>query len=144
MEEGTQRAVVTGRVIPYLAGMTTVLAVGSGVLVRFVDRRDFHTLGDGIWWAIVTLATVGYGDIVPTTPWGRVIGSAVIVLGVTFLSFLMATVTSYFVTAQQARSTAHESELRQEAERESMALLRKLDERLAAIEAKLDRRQDNG
>jgi voltage-gated potassium channel len=120
------------------------MAVGSGVLVRFVDRRDFHTLGDGIWWAIVTLATVGYGDIVPTTPWGRVIGSVVIVLGVTFLSFLMATVTSYFVTAQQARSTAHESELRQGAEREAMVLLRKLDERLAAIEAKLDRRQDDG
>jgi voltage-gated potassium channel len=143
LEEGTQRAVVTGRVIPYLAGMTTVLAVGSGVLVRFVDRQDFHTLGDGIWWAIVTLATVGYGDIVPTTPWGRVIGSAVIVLGVTFLSFLMATVTSYFVTATQERATEHESKLRQEAERESMALLRKLDERLAAIEAKLERRQDD-
>jgi voltage-gated potassium channel len=144
LEEGTQRAVVTGRVVPYLAGMTTVLAVSSGVLVRFVDHKDFHTLGDGIWWAIVTLATVGYGDIVPTTPWGRVIGSVVIVLGVTFLSFLMATVTSYFVTAQQARTTAHESEQRQEAEREAMVLLRKLDERLAAIEEKLERRQDDG
>jgi voltage-gated potassium channel len=144
LEDGTQRAVVTGRVVPYLAGMTAVLAVASGVLVRVVDHKDFHTLGDGVWWAIVTLATVGYGDIVPTSPWGRVIGGAVIVLGVTFLSFLMASVTSYFVTAQQERATEHERVLRQEAERESMALLRKLDERLAAIEEKLDRRQDDG
>lgn len=139
VEEGTQRAVVTGRVIPYLVGMTAGLAALCGFIATLVDSKDFPTLGAGIWWAIVTLGTVGYGDIVPHSAWGRVLGSAVIVLGVTFLSFLMATVTSYFVTAQQERATRHERELRQAADRESMALLRRLDERLTAIEAKLER-----
>jgi voltage-gated potassium channel len=139
VEEGTQRAVVTGRVIPYLAGMTAALAALCGFVATLVDRKDFPTFGDGIWWAIVTLGTVGYGDIVPHSAWGRVLGGAVIVLGVTFLSFLMATVTSYFVTAQQERATRHERELRQSAERESIALLRQIEERLTAIEARLER-----
>jgi voltage-gated potassium channel len=113
--------------------MTALLAVGTGFLVTIVDRKDFHTFG-----AIVTLATVGYGDIVPTTPWGRLIGSVVIVVGVTFLSFLTATVTSLFVsTAQDEKDAAREA--RRVADREQvLAALGKLDERLDAIEAKLD------
>jgi voltage-gated potassium channel len=141
LEDSTQRAVVTGKIVPYLAGMTAALAVLCGFVATLVDRADFPTLGDGIWWAIVTLGTVGYGDIVPHSAWGRVLGSAVIVLGVTFLSFLMATVTSYFVTAQQTRSTEHERELRQDAEQELIALLRRLDARLAAIESRLEREE---
>jgi ion channel len=70
--------------------------------MTLVDRTDFHTFGDGVWWAVVTLGTVGYGDIVPHTGWGRVLGSVVIVAGVTFLSFLTATVTSLFVSAARA------------------------------------------
>ncbi len=68
---------------------------------RLIDRRDFHSIGDGIWWSIVTLGTVGYGDIVPHTAWGRVLGSIVIVCGVTFIAFLTATVTSLFVAVDQ-------------------------------------------
>ncbi len=63
-----------------------------------VDRTNFPNYGIAVWWAIVTLATVGYGDVVPTTPLGRIVGSAVIILGVTFLAFLTATVTSLFVS----------------------------------------------
>jgi hypothetical protein len=47
------------------------------------------------------LATVGYGDIVPHTAWGRVLGSVVIIVGVTFRFFFTATVTSLFVSAEQ-------------------------------------------
>ena len=138
VQERAQRAVVTGRVVPYLAGMTAALAVLTGFIATLVDREDFPTFGDGVWWAIVTLATVGYGDIVPHTAWGRVLGSVVIVVGITFLSFLTATVTSYFVTAQQERMAEDEREQR-EADQEADALvLRRIEERLAAIEARLD------
>ena len=137
IEDGTQRAVVTGRVIPFLAGMTISLAFLAAVVATIVDRKDFPTFGDALWWAVVTLGTVGYGDVVPTTTAGRILGSAVIVLGVTFLSFLLAVVTSYFVTAQQERATKRERELREAADRESMTLLREMNERLDAIEARL-------
>jgi voltage-gated potassium channel len=139
IQDRAAKAVASRRVFPYLAGATIALAIITGALVRIVDRKDFHSFGEGVWWAIVTLATVGYGDIVPTTPWGRVIGSIVIVFGVTFLAFLTATVTSLFVSAEQEEAAKRERQERAESEEEMRAVLRKLDERLAAIEAKLDR-----
>ena len=82
-----RRAIVRRQVFSYLAAATAVIALSFGFLVTLVDRRDFSTFGDGIWWAIVTLGTVGYGDIVPHTAWERVLGSVLIVVGVTFISF---------------------------------------------------------
>lgn len=128
------------RVFPYLAAATAALAGIVGVVVRAVDPKDFHSVGEGIWWAIVTLATVGYGDVVPTTPWGRVIGSIVIVFGVTFLAFLTATVTSLFVSSEQEVAAEREREERAKSAEETRALLRRLDDRLSAIESRLDTR----
>jgi voltage-gated potassium channel len=59
------------------------------------------TLGDVIWWSIVTLSTVGYWDIVPHTDWGRVLGGIVIVFGVTFIAVLYATVTSALLATER-------------------------------------------
>jgi voltage-gated potassium channel Kch len=109
-----EKAVATGRVIPYLAGVIAGLAVLAGLVAFLVDRKDFPTFGDGVWWAIVTLGTVGYGDIVPHTAWGRVLGGVVIVFGVTFISFLTATVTSYFLGAEQAKDAATQAQLLRE------------------------------
>lgn len=133
-----QRFVASRRVFPYLVLITAGLAVGVGVLVRFVDHKDFPTVGDGVWWAVVTLGTVGYGDIVPHTAWGRVIGVLVIVLGVTFLSFLMATVTSLFVASDQDRHNAKIEEQRAASEDETRALLHQILERLDALEKNPD------
>ncbi|HUK96236.1 MAG TPA: potassium channel family protein [Gaiellaceae bacterium] len=124
--------------LPFLVAAITLLAVGTGVVARLIDRRDFHSFGDGIWWAIVTLGTVGYGDIVPHTTWGRVLGSVVIVCGVTFIAFLTATVTSLFVSADQQEVLAKVHELREESEEDTRTALREVTGRLAAIESKLD------
>ena len=129
-----QRFVASRRVFPYLVLITAGLAVGVGVIVRFVDQQDFPTVGDGVWWAVVTLGTVGYGDIVPHSAWGRVIGVLVIVLGVTFLSFLMATVTSLFVASDQDRRNARTDEERAATEKETRALLHQILERLDDME----------
>jgi hypothetical protein len=51
--------------------ITATLAIGVGILVRFIDHKDFHTVGDGMWWAVVTLGTVGY-----TTSFRTVLGAA--------------------------------------------------------------------
>ena len=132
------KAVASRRVFGYLAGATLIIGVSAGILVRVIDHQDFQTVGDGMWWAIVTLATVGYGDIVPHTAWGRVVGSVVIVVGVTFLSFLTATVTSMFVSADQDERAAEAKEAQAAREAETQALLRELRERSAALEAKID------
>ncbi len=106
--------------------------------MTIIDHKDFATVGDGMWWAIVTLGTVGYGDIVPHTAWGRVVGSVVIVVGVTFLSFLTATVTSMFVSADQDERTADADARRGAREAETQAMLQQLLDRTASIEAKLE------
>jgi voltage-gated potassium channel len=126
-----ENAVVRRRVFPYLVLATIALGLASGLVVTLVDRKDFPTFGIAVWWAIVTIATVGYGDVVPHTTWGRVVGSVVIVVGVTFLSFLIATVTSYFVAVEEARRKA-------EIEGGMADALRQIERRLEKIEAKLE------
>lgn len=135
----------SGKIFPLLAGTMAVLAISAGVIVRLIDHRDFASLGDALWWSIVTLATVGYGDIVPHTTWGRIVGSVVIVFGVTFISILTATVTSYFVAANQedfAADVAEAAEQDKADDVETHRLLHELLDRVAAIEAKLDDRGD--
>jgi voltage-gated potassium channel len=132
-----QRAVARRRIFPYLAAATLILALAAGLVMTVVDEKDFPNFGLAVWWAIVTLATVGYGDVVPTTVGGRIVGSAIIILGVTFLAFLTATVTSFFVSSDQERAKARELAERQAADEELRELLRRLEERLAAIESKL-------
>jgi voltage-gated potassium channel Kch len=135
----TARAIVSRRVFPFLALVTVVLAIGVGILVRAIAPGDFHSVGEGIWWALVTLGTVGYGDVVPTSPWGRVVGGAVIIFGVTFLAFLTATVTSMFVSNEQRDEAVRTAALGEERQAELRAAFRRLEERLDAIEARLDR-----
>jgi voltage-gated potassium channel len=122
---------------PYLVIVTIALGLGAGLVVRVIDHNDFPDYGTAVWWAIVTLATVGYGDVVPHTGWGRVVGSAVIVIGVTFISFLIAIVTSYFVSAQEDEKAERERAQREEELVEGRETLRRIEERLTSIEARL-------
>jgi voltage-gated potassium channel len=132
------RAIATRHVFRYLASATAVISIAAAVTVWLIDRRDFPTLGDALWWAIQTLSTVGYGDVVPHTPWGRAVGSVVIVVGVTFLSFLTAMVTSYFVSADQEERTADVEALRGTDVEDTAAKLDAILTRLDAIEETLE------
>jgi voltage-gated potassium channel len=137
IERLVRRAVANQRVFPWLVGATAALGLLAGLVVRLIDHKDFPDYGTAVWWAIVTLATVGYGDVVPHTGWGRVVGSVVIVIGVTFVSFLVAIVTSYFVSVQEDEKTARERERRDRQVADDRELLQRIEQRLASIEAKL-------
>ncbi len=73
----------------------------TAVVVYFFERRLSDTLfqnfGDALWWSIVTVATVGYGDIVPKTELGKIFASLTILSGVILISLLTATISSVFV-----------------------------------------------
>lgn len=73
----------------------------SAVLVWLIERKPgdgmFQSLFDGIWWSVVTLATVGYGDKFPVTIWGRIAGIATILSGIVITSLISGTVASIFV-----------------------------------------------
>jgi multidrug efflux pump subunit AcrB len=78
-------------------------------------------------------------DIVPHSAWGRVIGVVVIVFGIAFLSFLMATVTSLFVAADQDAQNTKAEERRAASEDGTRALLNQILERLDTLEKPDDR-----
>jgi voltage-gated potassium channel len=102
----TERAIVKGRVLPYLAGAILLIATAAAAAIWLVDRSEFPTFGDGLWWAVVTLGTVGYGDLVPNNTPGRVVGGVVIMFGVTSIALLTSVVTSHFVATKQKAEVA--------------------------------------
>lgn len=133
----TQRAVVGRRVFPFLALTTLTVALIAGFVVTIIDKEDFPDYGTAVWWAIVTLGTVGYGDVVPHTGWGRVVGSVVIIVGVTFIAFLTAVVTSLFVEEEQkAHRTLIEDAQRADQD-ETRRLLEDVSSRIATVETLL-------
>lgn len=66
-----------------------------------VDHHDFDSFWKGVWWATATVTTVGYGDVVPTTVVGRLIGIALMLVGIGFLAVLTATIASAFVKSDR-------------------------------------------
>lgn len=100
----------------------------GGVLVWISDRSDFPHLGLGLWWALQTVTTVGYGDVVPHTPLGRVVGAVVMLSSIAFLSVLTAAITSVFV--QRARHRFGEED-------DMAAKLDEINRRLDRIDAAL-------
>ena len=80
------------------------MTTASGVLIRFGDKTDFHSVGTGLWWSVQTVTTVGYGDIVPTNAIGRLIATLVMLTGIAFLTVITATITSRFVEAARQRA----------------------------------------
>jgi len=80
-----------------IATITTIATVGFGLLMTVIDHRNFTTLGQGLWWAVQTVTTVGYGDHVPSNTAGRLVAAVVMLLGLSFLAVITAAITSSFV-----------------------------------------------
>ena len=97
------RAVESGKIIPFLALTTLAITGVAGVGAWVLSPKGFGSLGDSLWWAAQTVTTVGYGDVVPETSGGRLIGLFVMVVGVGAVSLITALVTSSFITFQQHR-----------------------------------------
>jgi voltage-gated potassium channel Kch len=146
VERRIQRIINARSVTLGLAVTFVFLALIGGILIRFVDHENFPSVGLGIWWALQTVTTVGYGDVVPTTLAGRVIGGIVMVIGIAFISFVTAGVTSALVRRageeSRAADRAHVIENTQriidELAKNGQALA-DLEQRIEAIDSKLAR-----
>ena len=130
--------------LPYLVVTFLLIAMVAALAICLVDRKEFPTYGDGLWWAVVTLGTVGYGDLVPHNSWGRAVGGLVILFGVTFIAVLTSIVTSHFVMTKQNAQARRTEEEPGEPARGSSDAMREVAERLRSIEATLEalRRED--
>jgi voltage-gated potassium channel len=123
-----------------IASVSTSITVAAGLLMTVVDPGNFPSLGSGLWWAVQTVTTVGYGDDVPTTASGQFLAALVMLLGIGFLTVITAAITSTFVSrSRQTRSDEDTPTVEQpsNAELRTAEQLREMNERLERIEAAL-------
>jgi voltage-gated potassium channel len=127
-----ERVLMSRHIVLHLLATTFGLVVGLGVVVSLLDRKDFPSVWLGIWWAVGTVSTVGYGDVVPVELSGRLVASAAMIVGIAFLSLLTATVASALVA-----SSARGEEV---ADEDLLDAIRRVEKRLADLERTLGAR----
>ncbi len=110
---------------------TAAVVVLSGILMRVVDHKEYDNVWVGMWWAMQTVTTVGYGDVTPAAVSGRIVATIVMLQGIAFLAIVTAAITSTFV----ARAT---KEFR-EAKDEHASDLRQIEARFDELDSRLDR-----
>jgi voltage-gated potassium channel len=114
-----------------IATASTVLTVVAGLLVTVLDSETFPSIGSGLWWAVQTVTTVGYGDDIPMSLAGRLVAALVMLLGIGFLTVITASITSTFVSRSRHEPSDADAAMAEQ--------LRQLDIRLERIEAALSR-----
>lgn len=122
------RAVIThrGLHISLLVAMAIVF-VGAGVELSFeagVSGSTIQNYGDALWWAVVTVTTVGYGDRFPVSSGGRGVAVVLMLLGIGLIGVLTATVASYFV---ESKTNEDMAELRRRLDRIEALLITSKD-----------------
>ncbi|MFA9560235.1 TrkA family potassium uptake protein [Evansella sp. AB-rgal1] len=86
-----------------MTGIVILFLILIGNIIHFIEPEAYPTIFDGIWWAIVTISTVGYGDFVPETVLGRFLGMLLIILGIALFSFFITNLASSTVLTQQEK-----------------------------------------
>jgi voltage-gated potassium channel len=120
---------------------TTVVVVAGGVLMRLLDHGEYADIWVGMWWALQTVTTVGYGDVTPKEPSGRIIATFVMLQGIAFLAITTAVITSTFVArASKERESARDAD-EDDAELRIEARLKGIDQRLDRLEKLLQARE---
>jgi voltage-gated potassium channel Kch len=123
---------------------TTVVVVAGGVLMRLLDHDEYSNVWVGMWWALQTVTTVGYGDVTPKNPSGRIVAILVMLQGIAFLAITTAAITSTFVArASKERERAKAAD-EDDAEVRIEARLLSIDQRLDRFEKMLSDRSVGG
>lgn len=114
----------------YAAMVALGTIIVGGAVFAGVEQKQGITTWDGVWWAITTVTTVGYGDIVPHTTGGRIIGITIMLVGIGFVALLTAFIADRFI------NLSVESEAKEDL---ILAELRAINSRLDALEADISR-----
>jgi voltage-gated potassium channel len=101
------------RALRTIALIVIALMLLGALLVRLLEPKTFDDFGLAVWWAVETVSTVGYGDIVPTTTHGRIIGSVLMIAGVSMIPLVTSIVVS-ILAAKRTQVLANEQAARLE------------------------------
>jgi voltage-gated potassium channel len=128
---GRARSLLTHRGLHFVL-LTVAMVVFACAGVATVAERsspagNIHNFGEGLWWSVVTITTVGYGDHYPVTPLGQGVAVVLMLVGIGLIGVLTATVASYFVGQDLDKEQSQRDMLRAEleqarTERQSLAL----------------------
>jgi voltage-gated potassium channel len=118
-----------------IALATLVVTIVCGVLIWLVDPADFENVGVGLWWAVQTVTTVGYGDEVPRNVAGRTVAAFLMLSGIGFLTVVTAAITAALIESVRRR-------LGDPAQAQLVSKLDEVSARLQKLEQALDRNRD--
>ena len=133
----SRKPLTARRAARIIASVTVLVTILSGVLTHWADPKNFPDIARGLWWAVQTVTTVGYGDVVPHNTAGKLVATLVMVVGIGFLTVMTAAITSTFVEATRRRTVGDQTEL-------LSVRLDQIGARLEAIEARLKDIAGNG
>jgi len=137
-------ATLRGRIAVYVAGGTVLLILCGALAILDAERghpgANITNFGDALWWATVTISTVGYGDRFPVTGEGRAVAIGLMLGGIALLGVVTASIASWLIdsvraaeTSAQAATRADIAELSQRIEDLHTLLARIVDDRQAGV-----------
>ncbi|MFJ5861171.1 potassium channel family protein [Pseudarthrobacter sp. NPDC092439] len=122
-----------GRALTYVLGAAVLLTYVGAVAILDAEKgaegSNINNFGDALWWAVVTISTVGYGDHFPVTPLGRAVAMALLLGGIAVLGVITASMASWLVEAVSTEVSG-ETEKSEESLRREVANLAEQVERL--------------
>lgn len=127
---GSRSQQVTTSVVTLAFATWFVAGLAVTEAERHVDGSNIQGVGDGWWWAITTMATVGYGDTYPISTQGRIVGTALMIMGVALLGTITASIASNFNSTDSEDSSNGTS---------SASEVDDLKKRIAELESKLEK-----
>ena len=105
-----------GRIMIYAAGGAALITFVASLAVLEAERNtpgtSITTFPDALWWALVTITTVGYGDLAPVTAIGRTVAALLMIGGITLIGVITATLASWIVSTMAVESAEEEAATR--------------------------------